>query len=99
MGGFESACHINDQGRRLDMISQTQHDIQAEQYYALVNCQGIQTVWDGVRWPLFEKAPGAYNFSSLEPMAAAAHGQGMQIIWTLCHYGWPDLLRASLHAG
>ncbi len=72
MGGFESACHINGQGRRLDMIGQTQHDIQAEQDYALVKSQGIQTVRDGVRWPLIEKKPGVYDFSSLEPMAAAA---------------------------
>ena len=90
MGGFESACHINGQGRRLDMIGQTQHDIQAEQDYALVKSQGIQTVRDGVRWPLIEKKPGVYDFSSLEPMAAAAQKQGMQVIWTLCHYGWPN---------
>lgn len=90
MGGFESACHINGQGRRLDMIGHTQHDIQAEQDYALVKSQGIQTVRDGVRWPLIEKKPGVYNFSSLEPMAEAAQKQGMQVIWTLWHYGWPD---------
>lgn len=90
MGGFESACHINGQGRRLDMIGQTQHDIQAEQDYVLVKSQGIHTVRDGVRWPLIEKSPGVYDFSSLEPMAAAAHKQGVQVIWTLCHYGWPD---------
>ncbi len=90
MGGFESACHINGQGRRLDMIGQTQHDIQAAQDYALVKSQGIESVRDGVRWPLIEKEPGVYDFSSLEPMAAAAQKAGIQVIWTLCHYGWPD---------
>ena len=90
MGGFESACHINGQGRRLDMIGQTQHDVQVAQDYALLKSQGIKTVRDGVRWPLIEKAPGVYDFSSLEPMAAAAQNGGMQVIWTLCHYGWPD---------
>ena len=90
MGGFEAACHINSQGRRLDMIAQTQHDIQVETDYKLVKSRGIQTVRDGVRWPLIEKEPGIYDFSSLEPMAIAAQKQGMQVIWTLCHYGWPD---------
>ncbi|QMU28184.1 glycoside hydrolase family 1 protein [Adhaeribacter radiodurans] len=90
MGGFEAACHVNGQGRRLDMIRQTQHDIQVEQDYALVKSQGFQTVRDGVRWPLIEKEPGVYDFSSLEPMAVAAQRLGMQVIWTLCHYGWPD---------
>lgn len=90
MGGFESACHINGQGRRLDMIGQTQHDIQVEQDYALLKSKGIQTIRDGVRWPLIEKSPGVYDFSSLKPMAVAAQSQGMQVIWTLWHYGWPD---------
>ncbi len=90
MGGFESACHINGGGRRLDMIGRTQHDIQAAQDYALVKSRGIRTVRDGVRWPLIEKEPGVYDFSSLEPMAAAAQEAGVQMIWTLCHYGWPD---------
>lgn len=90
MGGFEAACHINGGGRRLDMIGQTQHDIQVEQDYGLLKGQGIQTIREGVRWPLIEKVPGVYDFSSLEPMAAAAHRQGMQVIWTLWHYGWPD---------
>lgn len=90
MGGFESACHINGQGRRLDMIGQTQHDIQAEQDYALVKSNGIRTVRDGVRWPLIERRSGVYDFSSLETMASAAQKEGMQVIWTLCHYGWPD---------
>ncbi len=90
MGGFESACHINGHGRRLDMIGQTQHDIQAEQDYALVKSQGIRTVRDGVRWPLIEQQSGVYDFSSLKPMAVAAQQQGVQVIWTLCHYGWPD---------
>jgi beta-glucosidase/6-phospho-beta-glucosidase/beta-galactosidase len=43
-----------------------------------------------VRWPLIEKKPGLYDFSSLKPIATAAQKQGMQVIWTLCHYGWPD---------
>ncbi|PSR57106.1 beta-glucosidase [Adhaeribacter arboris] len=90
MGGFEAACHVNGQGRRLDMIRQTQHDIQVEQDYTLLKSQGIQTIRDGVRWPLIEIKPGVYDFSSLEPMAAAAQKQGIQVIWTLCHYGWPD---------
>src|SRR4029453_7632604 len=30
-----------------------------------------------------------FDFSSFAPMAAAAEAHGMQVMWTLCHYGWP----------
>ena len=29
-------------------------------------------------------------FSSLAPMVAAANREGIHVIWSLCHYGWPD---------
>jgi hypothetical protein len=50
---------------------------------------GIDTARDGVRWHLIDR-PGAYDFSSLAPTAEAARRHGIQVIWTLCHYGWPD---------
>jgi beta-glucosidase/6-phospho-beta-glucosidase/beta-galactosidase len=42
-----------------------------------------------VRWHLVDQG-GAFDFSSLAPLIAAAKRQGIQVIWTLCHYGWPD---------
>src|SRR6266446_5507324 len=33
---------------------------------------------------------GSYDFSSFAPMLEAARGEGAQIIWDLCHYGWPE---------
>ena len=32
---------------------------------------------------------GSYDFSSFAPMLQAAREEGTQIIWDLCHYGWP----------
>ena len=40
MGGFEAATHINDAGRRLDMLAATQHDRQADHDYALAEERG-----------------------------------------------------------
>jgi hypothetical protein len=90
LAGFESACHINRAGRRLDMIGATQHDRQAAEDYALLRALGIQAARDGVRWPLIERACGQFDFASLAPMVAAARQQGIQVIWNICHYGWPD---------
>src|SRR5215210_4531221 len=90
MGGFESACHINRKGRRLDMMAATQHDSYAEADYARLGQVGMTTARDTVRWHLIERPGGDYDFSSFDPMFNAAQRQRMQVIWDLCHYGWPD---------
>ena len=89
LAGFESACQINRAGRRLDMIAVTQHDRQAADDYRRLREVGICAARDGVRWPLIERG-GRFDFSSLAPMVAAARAQGIQVIWNICHYGWPD---------
>jgi beta-glucosidase/6-phospho-beta-glucosidase/beta-galactosidase len=39
---------------------------------------------------LVEKEPYRYDWSSVLPMIRASESTGTQIIWDLCHYGWPD---------
>lgn len=89
MAGFESACHINRAGVRLDMLATTQHDQHAAEDYTLLEKIGISTARDGIRWHLIDKG-GRYDFSSLAPMVEAADRAGIQMIWSLCHYGWPN---------
>jgi beta-glucosidase/6-phospho-beta-glucosidase/beta-galactosidase len=89
LGGFESSCHINGSGVRLDLLAATQHDQQAAADYALLRSLGIRTVRDGMHWPLIERT-GRFDFSSLAPLVEAAQQQGMQVIWDIFHYGWPD---------
>jgi beta-glucosidase/6-phospho-beta-glucosidase/beta-galactosidase len=89
IAGFESACHTNRAGRRLDMLAATQHDREAAGDYALLREFGIRTARDGIRWPLIERA-GRFDFSSLAPMVAATEAHGIQVLWNICHYGWPD---------
>ncbi|MEO5898347.1 MAG: beta-glucosidase [Vicinamibacterales bacterium] len=90
MGGFESACHINAHGERLDMIAATQHDRFIEQDYARLGEVGITSARDTVRWHLIERPGGQFDFSSLNPMLVAASRQKIQVVWDLCHYGWPE---------
>jgi hypothetical protein len=89
IAGFESACHINRAGLRLDMVATTEHDTQAALDYELLHSIGISTARDGIRWHLIDQG-GRYDFSSLAPMVAAAEQHGVQMIWSLCHYGWPN---------
>ncbi|MGE8361033.1 beta-glucosidase [Pseudomonas sp.] len=90
MGGFECSTHRRQDGRRLDLIEGTAHHRWAREDYAALRRQGLRTVRDGLRWHLIETAPGHYDWSSFLPQLRAAEGTGTQVIWDLCHYGWPD---------
>src|SRR5947199_4884071 len=88
--GFECSTHRPRHGRRLDLIAATQHDTFARQDYRRLREQGIGTARDGIRWHLIERSPYQYDFSSALPMVCAAQDEGVQVMWDLCHYGWPD---------
>ena len=91
-GGFECSTHRRRDGRRLDLIHSTRHDEFARSDYELLQRHGMSTARDGLRWHLIERSPGRLDFSSAIPMFQAAHDSGMQVIWDLWHYGWPDHL-------
>lgn len=90
LAGFECSTHRNMTRRRLDMIAATRHDLLALEDYSQLAEHGIRTVRDGLRWHLIEAAPGHHDWSSLLPMLRAAEAVRTQVIWDLCHYGWPD---------
>lgn len=90
LAGFECSTHRERDGRRVDVIAATRHDELAERDYAAVGGFGIRTVRDGIRWHLVERRQGHYDFDSALRMIRAAQRAGMQVIWDLFHYGWPD---------
>ena len=90
IAGFECSCQINSHGRRLDMTAALRHDVLASRTTPCCNALGIRTARDGVRWHLVDRGGGRYDFSSFAPMVKAAREHGIQVIWDLCHYGWPD---------
>jgi beta-glucosidase/6-phospho-beta-glucosidase/beta-galactosidase len=90
MGGFECSTHRNRAGDRLDMIAATGHDEFAEPDYERLMRLGLLTARDGVRWHLIEIEPGRYDFASLERQVAATKATGIQIIWDIFHYGFPE---------
>lgn len=90
LGGFECSTHRRRDGRRLDLIRTTHHDAYALRDYQALRRHGIATVRDGLRWHLIEQSPGRYDWSSFIDMLRAAGRAGVQPIWDLCHYGWPD---------
>ena len=92
MGGFECSTHFNLHRRRLDVIAATRHDRFAESDYRLLLDFGMRTARDGARWHLIEKEPFRYDFTSVVNQIRAAKKTGIQIIWDLFHYGYPENL-------
>ena len=92
MGGFECSTFKRRNGQRLDLVASTRHDIFCRQDYARLRKQGLYVAREGLRWHLIEGRSGHYDFSSALPMLSAARAEGIQILWDICHYGWPDEL-------
>jgi beta-glucosidase/6-phospho-beta-glucosidase/beta-galactosidase len=90
--GFECSTHRNLKGARLDLVSSTGHDRFVEQDYRRLKEFGMLTAREGLRWHLIEREPGVRDFSTVLPFLHAAQEAGIQIIWDLLHFGWPDHL-------
>lgn len=90
MGGFECADHINRSGVRINLLHETGHHLRAFEDYELLHSLGIKVVREGVCWSVVEKAPYVFDFTSLKDRMDAAAALGIQIIWDLCHFGYPD---------
>jgi protoporphyrinogen oxidase len=87
--GYEGADHVNSAGLPLSMNNSTQHVNLAYGDYLLLGDFEIGTVRESDGWRTVEK-DGRFDFSSIESRARAAQALGLQVVWTLCHYGWPD---------
>lgn len=90
LAGFECASQRRADNRRLDLLVSTGHEAHAAADYAAVASHGLRTARDGMRWHRIETSPGVYDWSSVAPMVDAAARAGVQVIWDLCHYGYPD---------
>lgn len=90
LAGYECSSHRRNDGRRLDLLRSTGHAQWVERDYRQLAGMGIRSVRDGLRWHLIETRPGHYDWSSFLPMLRAARAGNLQVIWDLCHYGYPD---------
>ncbi|WP_225872311.1 glycoside hydrolase family 1 protein [Pedobacter frigidisoli] len=90
MAGFECSDQLNHYGNRVDLLTITGHLDNLVSDYKLLTDFGISTVREGIRWSQVEKTPYVYDFSVVEKMMAAAKSTGIQQIWDICHFGYPD---------
>ena len=88
--GFECADHLNVHGDRVDLLEVTGHDVLVEKDYAALRQFNISTVREGIRWNKVEKRPGMYDWSEVSDRIEAGKKLGVQQIWDICHFGFPD---------
>lgn len=88
-GSFACSSACRGEGKRLDMIISSGHDMLIYKDYAALVEHRLLTARDGARWYLIEKTPGEYDWSSFLPMIHAASQHGIQVIWEVAHFGYP----------
>jgi len=87
--GFEGADFVTRQGHALSMDDITGHGSRHLEDYRALSPFNIATVRESVGWRLADKS-GGYDFSAVAAKMVSAKEHGVQICWTICHYGWPD---------
>uniref|UniRef100_A0AAU6WMK5 Amine oxidase n=1 Tax=Chryseobacterium endophyticum TaxID=1854762 RepID=A0AAU6WMK5_9FLAO len=90
MAGFECADHQNAFGQRIDLTELTGHDRLIGEDYENLREIGIATVREGIRWSFVEKRPFEYDWSQVEDIIIHAQTHHIQVVWDICHFGFPD---------
>jgi len=94
IGGLEGADHVNGSGIGLSMAQDSGHLSRLDGDYRRLRRLGFFAVRESLGWRTCESA-GKFDFTSLHARMQAAERHGLEIRWTLMHYGVPadvDLL-------
>jgi beta-glucosidase/6-phospho-beta-glucosidase/beta-galactosidase len=89
LSGFECSTFRWKDGRRRDLVAETQHREHAMKDYEHLRDIGIAVAREGIPWPMVDRG-GGYDFDCIAPFVAAARHAHVTPIWDLCHYGYPD---------
>ncbi len=90
MAGYECTDQLNAFGNRVDLLEQTGHLKRLSEDYGLLNQFNIKTVREGIRWSHVEKRAYTYDWTDVDYMMRVARENGIQQVWDLCHFGFPD---------
>lgn len=90
--GFECTYALAENKRRLDMLGATKHDKYCRADYQLIRQIGIKTVREGFAWSQIDQGNNQYDFSRFEQVLRIGQEQGIQQIWDLNHFDYPEYL-------
>ncbi len=89
MGGFEGADHVNARGDPLDMAASSGHLDRLDEDHRRAAAAGLQCVRESIGWRVCEDADGRIDLSRALRIAHSARRHGLQVLWTVMHYGVP----------
>ena len=88
--GYECTDQLNCFGNRVDFLPLTGHLQRLGDDYADLAPFGIHTVREGIRWSQVERTAYQYDWRVVGRMMDEGHRRGIQQLWDLCHFGYPD---------
>jgi beta-glucosidase/6-phospho-beta-glucosidase/beta-galactosidase len=74
----------------VNLLKETDHHHQVFLDYQLLKNVGITTVREGICWSEVERIPYQYDFSEVKNRILAANQLGVQQLWDICHFGYPE---------
>jgi len=90
MAGYECTDKLNAFGHRVDFLKVTGHLDMLEDDYDRLDMFKIKTVREGIRWSQVERKPFKYDWTTLRLMIECGLKKGIQQVWDICHFGFPD---------
>ncbi|MEJ7679508.1 MAG: hypothetical protein WKG06_16930 [Segetibacter sp.] len=90
MAGFECSDQLNAFGHRVDLLNETGHLQLIDEDYRRLKSFNITTVREGIRWTHVETRPYHYDWSTVKLMLQRGKANGVQQLWDICHFGFPD---------
>ncbi|HEX6793457.1 MAG TPA: hypothetical protein VF304_06345 [Casimicrobiaceae bacterium] len=86
IAGFDGTDHFAN-SRSVDDGRAYRRRVEAD--YRRVRDAGVDCVHESIGWRRAERTDG-FDFAFALLRAQCARQAGLQVIWTLCHAGWPD---------
>ena len=90
MAGYECTDQQNAFGNRVDFMNLTGHLQRLDEDYKDLSLFNMKTVREGIRWSFVEKSPYQYDWSTVTTMIESGKRKGIQQVWDICHFGFPD---------
>ena len=90
MAGYECTDKLNAFRHRVDFLNETGHFQLIDHDYKLLRPFNIKTVREGIRWSKVETRPYHYDWSTVKVMLERGKANGIQQLWDICHFGFPD---------
>lgn len=89
MGGFESCFALQADGKRFDFLKETCHESRIFEDYLRLKRLGVLVVRESFAWSLIDHKKH-YDFQRFEQLMMAAKKVGIQQIWSLNHFDFPQ---------